>query len=443
MKRLDKAAEVIARSILHCEQMRVISHNDADGITSAGLICNALLRAGIPFQATLINRLDDSVLAGLDAPVVFCDMGSGKPDIISRVKDDCFVLDHHRPVGSIECHHLNPHLFGIDGAFELSAAGTVYSVVRHMGDNSDLSGLALVGAMGDRQAMIGANRAILDEAVAAGAVEVRSGIKMSQDGPAEEVFASSIEPLLDFVGDREAARRFLQELKISGDVESLEGDDMARLCTAVTLRLLMQGSFAADSIIGEVIRLKHEVVENSLEMVQLLNACGNRDVPGLGLTLCLRDAGALSQAARMAAEYKAHIQREIGLLREQNRVLKNIRFLKMEGGEAGAIVSGLGIRYLFTDMPLITLNHKDDMVKISARGNKPLISRGLDLSIAMRKAAGAVGGVGGGHTIASGGSIPPGTEEKFLSHLDWIVGEQLNGPAEEVAQAKLSKEGAQ
>lgn len=443
MKRLDKAAEVIARSILHCEQMRVISHNDADGITSAGLICNALLRAEIPFQATLINRLDDSVLAGLDGPVVFCDMGSGKPDIISRVKDDCFVLDHHRPVGSIECHHLNPHLFGIDGAFELSAAGTVYSVVRHMGDNSDLSGLALVGAMGDRQAMIGANRAILDEAVAAGAVEVRSGLKMSQDGPAEEVFASSIEPLLDFVGDREAARRFLQELKISGDVESLERDDMARLCTAVTLRLLMQGSFAADSIIGEVIRLKHEVVENSLEMVQLLNACGNRDVPGLGLTLCLRDAGALSQAARMAAEYKAHIQREIGLLREQNRILKNIRFLKMEGGEAGAIVSGLGIRYLYTDMPLITLNHKDDMVKISARGNKPLISRGLDLSVAMRKAAGAVGGVGGGHTIASGGSIPPGTEEKFLSHLDWIVGEQLNGPADDAAQAKLSKEGAQ
>ncbi len=51
----------------------------------------------------------------------------------------------------------------------------------------------------------------------------------------------------------------------------------------------MQGSFAADSVIGEVIRLKHELVENSLELVQLLNACGNRDVPGLGLTLCLRD----------------------------------------------------------------------------------------------------------------------------------------------------------
>ena len=428
MKRLDKAAEAIARSILHCESMRVISHNDADGITSAALICTALQRAGIPFQATLLNRLDDSALAGLDRPVVFCDMGSGKPETISRVKEDCFVLDHHRPVGSIDCMHLNPHLFGIDGAFELSAAGTVYSVVRHMGDNSDLAGLALVGAMGDRQAMIGANRSILDEAVSSGAVEVRPGLKMAEDGPVEEVFASCIEPLLEYVGDRYAAAQFLQELKISGHVESLEKDDLARLSTAITLKLLMQGSFAADSIVGEVIRLRHEVVENSLEMVQLLNACGNRDLPGLGLQICLRDESALPEARRMATEYKDHILREIALLREKSRAMKNIRYLNMENGEAGAIVSGLGIRYLYTDLPLITLNHKDDMVKISGRGNRPLISRGLDLSVALRRAAGAVGGVGGGHTIASGGSIPPGSEDRFLTILDEIVGEQLQPP---------------
>ena len=433
MKRLDKAAETIARSILHCESMRVISHNDADGITSAALICIALQRAGIPFQATLLNRLDETALAGLEGAVVFCDMGSGKPEVISRVKEDCFVLDHHRPVGSIECMHLNPHLFGIDGAFELSAAGTVYSVVRHMGENLDLAGLALVGAMGDRQAMIGANRTILDEAVSSGAVDVRAGLKMAQDGPLDEVFAGCIEPLLDYVGDREAAAKFLRDLKISGNVESLEKNDLARLSTAITLKLLMQGSFAADSIVGEVIRLRHEVVENSLEMVQLLNACGNRDVPGLGLQICLRDASALPVARRMAAEYKSHILREIGLLRERSRAMKSIRYLKMENGEAGAIVSGLGIRYLYADLPLITLNHKEDMVKISARGNKPLISQGLDLSVALRKAAAAVGGAGGGHTIASGASIPPGSEDRFLALLDEMVGEQLKPEEKETA----------
>ena len=431
MKRLDKAAEAIARSILHCDSMRVISHNDADGITSAGLICSALLRAGIPFQATLCNRLDESVLAGLEGPVVFCDMGSGKPELISRIKGECFVLDHHRPVGTLGCMHLNPHLFGIDGAFELSAAGTVYSVVRHMGENADLAGLALVGAMGDRQAMIGANRTILEEAVASEAVEVKPGLKMSEDGPAEEVFQSSIEPLLDFTGDPEKTRLFLDELKIEGNVESLAGSDLARLCTALTLKLLMQGSFAADSVIGEVIRLKHEVVENSLEMVQLLNACGNRDLPGLGLTLCLRDKSALTEAKKLASEYKSHIRREIGIMREQSRVMKSIRYLKMENMEAGAIVSGLGIRYLYTDRPLVTLNHKDDMIKISARGTRPLISEGLDLSIALRKAAQAVGGAGGGHTIASGASIPPGSEDRFLALLDEIIGEQLHKDGKE------------
>ncbi|VVB67887.1 DHHA1 domain protein [uncultured archaeon] len=265
--------------------------------------------------------------------------------------------------------------------------------------------------------------------MASGSVELRSGLKLSEDGPVEEVFGRSIEPLLDFTGDPEKAKGFLDDLKIRGDLQSLGRDDLARLCTALTLKLLMQGSFAADSVIGEVIRLKREVVENSLELVQLLNACGNRDVPGLGLTICLRDRTALEAARKLAADYRGHILREIKALLERNAVMKNIRYLKMENMEAGAVVAGLGIRYLYTDLPLITLNHKDDMVKISARGNKPLISRGLDLSAALRKAAETVGGAGGGHTIASGASIPPGTEEKFLRLVDEIVGEQIHKEA--------------
>ncbi len=119
--------------------------------------------------------------------------------------------------------------------------------------------------------------------------------------------------------------------------------------------------------------------------------------------------------------------------------MKNIRYLKMENMEAGAVVSGLGIRYLFADLPLITLNHKDEMVKISARGTKPLIARGLDLSVALKTAAEAVGGAGGGHTIASGASIPPGMEDKFLSLVDEIVGSQLHKDAAE--KASVSEDG--
>ncbi|NYT03052.1 MAG: DHH family phosphoesterase, partial [Methanosarcinales archaeon] len=399
--------------------------NDADGITSAGLMCTALHRAGLPFHATLVPRLDESVVESLEGPVIFCDMGSGQPDLISRVKGEVYVLDHHRPFGTLSCPSLNPHQVGIDGAFELSAAGTVYSVVRQMGDNVDLAGLALVGALGDRQTLAGPNRDILDEAMQAGIVAIRPGLKMAEDGPVEEVFGRSIEPLLDITGDQARVRSFLDEVGVKGQVQDLRGEELSRLSTALVLKLLMQGSFAADTIVGGMIRLKKEVTGNAFELVQILNACGKLDRPGLGLTLCLRDESALEEGRRVAAEYRQSLLTELKSLREDHREMPHIRYLLARDLKAGGVVAGMGIRYLFPDRPMIVLNHKDDVVKISARGNKPLVNAGLDLSAALRTAAESVGGAGGGHTIASGAAIPPGTEEKFLEQVDRMVGEQL------------------
>jgi single-stranded DNA-specific DHH superfamily exonuclease len=273
--------------------------------------------------------------------------------------------------------------------------------------------------------MIGANRLILEEGLAAGAVEVRLGIKMAEDGDVSKVFERSIEPLLDFTGDPERVRAFLSEVGVDGRVEDLKGESLTRLSTALVLKLLMQGSFAADSVIGETIRLKKEVVENAFELVLLLNACGRLERPGVGLTLCLRDRSVLPEARRIADDYRKEILTGIDLLRRNNKEMENIRYLIAENLHGGGVIAGLGIRYLYTDKPLIVLNNKDGTVRVSARGNRPLIRRGLDLSIALREAAESVGGKGGGHSIASGASIPPGTEEQFLFKLNEIIGGQL------------------
>lgn len=424
MKRLEKLAKSAASSLLQCENVRVISHNDADGIASAGLICNALQRADIPFHATLVSRLDPSVVDAIEPPVVFCDMGSGKPHLISRIEGDVFVFDHHTPVGTLTCHHVNPHLVGVDGAFEISASGTVYAVVREMGDNVDLAGLALVGALGDRQMMIGANRTILEEAANAGVVEVRPGLKMD-DGPLDSVLTSSLDPLLDYAGDPAKTGAFLEEVGVAGELPSMGKRELSRLSTALVLKLLIQGSAAADSVVGETIRLKKEVVENGFEMMWILNSCGKMDEAGLALTLCMRDRRFLQECRKINADYRARILSEVGLVRENLREAENLRYVILEEMDAAGVVSGLFVRYLYPDRPMIVLNRSEGIVKVSARGNRLLVFDGLDLSVALKEGAEKVGGNGGGHSVASGASIPLGAEEEFIKAVDEAVGRQL------------------
>ena len=66
------------------------------------------------------------------------------------------------------------------------------------------------------------------------------------------------------------------------------------------------------------------------------------------------------------------------------------------------------------------------MVKVSSRGTQELVARGMDLSEAMRTIAGGMGGVGGGHNIAAGATIPSDRRDEFLRLLDEMVGSQLS-----------------
>ena len=78
-----------------------------------------------------------------------------------------------------------------------------------------------------------------------------------------------------------------------------------------------------------------------------------------------------------------------------------------------------------SDKPTIGLNQSNDPVNISSRGMWGQLERGIDLSVAMREACAAVGGSGGGHRIASGGSVPADKVEEFLDILDGIFERQL------------------
>jgi RecJ-like exonuclease len=79
------------------------------------------------------------------------------------------------------------------------------------------------------------------------------------------------------------------------------------------------------------------------------------------------------------------------------------------------------------DLPLVGFAQKTQgQIKASARATQFLVSKGLDLSVVIREAAESVDGVGGGHNIAAGATIPAGKEEAFLEKFEEKVKGQLS-----------------
>ena len=430
MSKLDEISRIAkpaADKIKAQQFVRVVSHHDADGITACGIICHMLQRLNISFQATIVSNLDDSIHTVLDKEqvVIFCDMGSGQPDIVNRY--DAVVIDHHVPQKEIKVLHVNPLLIGQDGGSEISGSGVAYSLARIMGNNKDLAGMAVAGAIGDKQKMIGTNRDILEEGITSGAITVHKGLKLGR-GPIEKVLELSTDPYFDFSGKPEESKKFIAELGLSGNIESLSTEDLKRLASALSLLLLRKSPpDTIDSLIGDAYLLNNEIIKDVYDFTNTVNSCGKMGVPGLGLAICLRYEPALNEAESKHFEYSRQILDAFNEAVQRVQDMGSIRFLDLCCSDVTGAVASTIIRYVMPDKPIIVLNTEDGSVKISARGTADLISKGLDLSIAVRESALKVSGNGGGHKIASGANIPLGREKEFLASVDEIIGRQLNG----------------
>ena len=436
LEKLINLAKNAAEKIRKYRFARVVSHNDADGLTSAGIMAQALLRAGICFQIYIVGRLDDAVIEEVNRSisgeevVIFCDMGSGQPELIGKVAADVIVLDHHQPVGQSPAKAIvNAHLAGIDGATDISASGTCYLVARELAANNvDLAGLALAGAVGDKQLFRTANAFILEEALKAEVTSIRKGLKVG-DGDLVDVLAYTIEPFLDITGYPEKTKEFLNQLELSGRIEDLSEEEVSRLANAVALKLVRQASpEAIEAVIGEVLLLNRELVRNVYDFNSILNTCGKQKVYGLAISLCLKDREIVNDALSLKKEHEMKLALNIRENVEKIRKGENIWYVITANAISTGSLASTVVRYLHPELPFICVNESEGILKVSARGTRELVSKGLDLAFALREAAGAVGGSGGGHNVASGAILPIGSEEEFLIIADRIIGEQLRKP---------------
>ena len=420
--------------------VRIFCHYDPDGTTSAAILARALLRRGKRFQATMSHAFDSAALARLrEEPselLVISDMGSGQLDLIEQLPGPTVVLDHHKPRrDSDSVVHVNPHLFGVDGAREMCGATTTWLFTLILDEaNWDLGGLALAGAIGDKQdigGLIGVNAALVQEAVDRGLLVHERRLAL-RDQPLAQALASSVTPYFrGFSGRPEAARSFLRDAGFDPEatVRGLDAAERGRLTSVLAARLLRQGvpPEALETLVVERYWSEADKIHVH-ELEAYVNSCDRLEREGLGMAVCLGDREALGQAEVLREEYDARVLGYLVKLESQGLYPKrHIQFFYTEEATLAGSVAGIGIQFSFDPAkPVLGLSVLDGITKVSARGTRAHVDAGLDLAEALHEAAGQVGGNGGGHNIASGATVPKGKEDKFVDLVDGIVGRQLS-----------------
>jgi single-stranded-DNA-specific exonuclease len=433
LSRISIAKEELERS----SEVRIISHYDADGISSAGVLCNALLRAGKRFHATMTKGLTDQLVQeaadGCEL-VIFADMGSSHLEAIEAAGCRAIVLDHHGPPGDSEkVVHINPHLVDIDGMTSASASAMCMLFAVNLDErNWDLLHLAFAGISGDRQSirgLSGINQWLFEQGAQRGVVEAIPGSLHPSGRLLDGLYASTDPYLRGVSGSREGAKALLEQAGIDADASSRDLDEAQgrKLSSLIALRLVEQG--VPMSTMDEIVHERYffpRVDMEAGELSSLLNACGRSNNEGMGLALTLGDREALEGARRLRADYVDEVMAGLARIeREGVTAMENIQYFFNDSLGLSGILCGVTMQYLGDrNKPTIALSEHDEGIKVSSRATFPLLEQGVDLAVGMRESAAKVGGFGGGHRIAAGATVPKGRVDEFLAALDALIGEQ-------------------
>ncbi len=455
---LDRAA----RRITAAKDILIVAHIDADGITSAAIATETCRRLGKDYDMLFAKKMDEITIDAINnsrrALVWIVDLGSGY--LSSFTRSNIVITDHHVPdtkwrrgqtlLDSFQViEQVNLHKYGMDGSVEGCGATMTYLVARTVNDyNRDLAYLAVVGACGDIQDRVGyrltgLNEIPLKDAIDNGDVVVKKDLRLfgRETRPIVQFFQYGNDPVIPGLTDNvSGCNRMLSSHNISLRTDGrmtvwddLSDEEKGPICDEI---IGLVDPKDVDAIFGDVYTLPNFPREGGLrdakEFATTLNSCGRYDDAPTGMRICFGDKKAVKDAENNRSDHRRNISAALQFVKQNDliRVRKYIQYFDsgdsiketVVGIVTGMILSTNGIR---KDIPMIAFAVADDGIKVSARADKSLGERGLDLSRIMSEASEKVGGYGGGHNVAAGATIPEDKKEEFLDIVEDMVRSQL------------------
>jgi single-stranded-DNA-specific exonuclease len=443
LNKAEEACKLLSGHLKQDHVVRIISHNDADGISAAGVMCNAIAKQNGKFHVTIIPRLKDENLVKFIKEkyklFIFCDMGSANLKGISRLKGDVIIADHHQTIDSAgnlpeNIVHVNPHLYGMDGTKDVSGSGVSYLTVRPLGYRN-LAGLALVGAFGDMQykdGFTGVNKMILDDGVDSGNIEVRDDLKISyrSQEPIYKALSYTLNPVIKGIsGDEEGSVTFLEKIGISYGIKFSElSNEEKDILKEELVKINPEIFSSVYSVPTEIPELR-----NLEDYSNILDACGKNKKQGIGLSICIGDRNnSIKEAQMLVKSYRDDLVYGVEWIKKEGSVLHdNIQYIYTEEKRKKRIMGtlssiGLDLEILDPGKPVLAMSRMDNIIKVSGRTTTKMTEMGVNLGYALENASKSFNGSGGGHNIAAGAVIPYREMDNFLNLVDEIVRTQLN-----------------
>jgi len=410
--------------------IRIISHYDTDGITSAAILVQTLKRMEKPFSVRIVKGIDKKVIdeemkRNKKEILLFLDLASSNLDYFTSLENPIFILDHHElDKGKLneKIKIINPHLFNEE---EICSAGICYLFSKTISEkNKDLSSLAIIGMIGDRHEtqISKIYQQILSESED---LEIKKSLLIFS---ATRPLRKSLEYSTSFyipgvTGSSSGVQELLRENNISNEktLYELNEQELSRLITSILIRMASRGEKA--DILGNLYIMKFfNRKEDVRELSVLINACSRLGSPDVALSFALQHEKAKERATEIYAQYKQEL---VGALKEANEIekIKGNGFMilnakdKIKDTIIGTVTSILSSSLDYEQgTVLIGMAYNQDKVKISGRiagRTGKNIKELLEKTITLNKMDAEVGG----HQKAAGCLIKKEDEIKFIEEL--------------------------
>ncbi len=412
--------------------LRVVSHYDTDGITSAAIFSRALERWGKRFTLHIVKGLENDYIRQLpDSEVlIFLDLASGSLDVLGEKKTEVFIFDHHEIVQTIPANValINPHCFGHE---MMSGAGVCYLFAKALSpDNKDLASLAVIGMVGDSfEKDLGK---VYDEILRDAETLVKKGLLLyPSTRPLDKALEYSSNPYIPGVtGSYKGAIELLREANIPREdgrfkaLYELTDEEMGSLITAILLR--SPSDKRTTDIIGNLYLVKFfNKLEDAREFSALINACSRMDSPHVSLGFCLGNRKCKEEAERIYISYKQHLVSALKYVDDSSEKISGRNYTIINARNnikdtiIGTVASIISHSPVYSEGTIIVaLAYNQDKIKVSAR---IVGSEGRNVRDVLHRAVVSLGGEVGGHQNAAGCLISREQETIFINELQKVL----------------------